>query len=764
MTSEEIIGFEDADSFNETHELSKKSNVNKKKGGGGFQVMGLSHPVLKGIQKRGYKIPTPIQRKTIPIALQGRDLVAMARTGSGKTACFLIPIFERLKGRCAKTGARALVISPTRELALQTLKFIRELARFMDLKAAIVLGGDSMDSQFEALHGNPDIIVATPGRFMHLCVEMELKLNSVEIVVFDEADRLFEMGFGEQLKDIVARLPAGRQTLLFSATLPKVLVEFTRAGLSDPILLRLDVESKLPEELQLAFLWSRPEEKIATLLCLLRQVLSSSLGGVPQQTIIFAATRHHVEYLHMLLEESGIPNTFLYSNLDPSARKINAAKFREGVVKVMVVTDVAARGRCARAGRSGTAYSIVSRDEVPYLVDLHMFLGRPVVLAGQQVLGESKGLVGCVPADLLEEQHSEVLTWHTNKIDLEEMAKVCSNAYGKYLKSRPGASVDSVRRAKQLDLAVASPHPMFRDIESKSEAATDILQRMKHFRPSGTIFELCPKANSEEVKVMKQKRSFHEKAIEGFHRKIKEQAEATFDATDAPVVNKLAPSTPEDLKNIFSSILGPRKRKFDPDYSKHHKKFKSSNIDTDNFVPYIAADHHTETGLAVNSFEQTAGQLAMDLIGDDEKHLQRQQSVKKWDERRKKMVGAKEQVKKIRSESGVWIKASYKSGRYQQWKEKSKADEAASDSDNSDAEEKTPQKGGRFGGPHRGRGRGGQQGGSQRVRSELRRPDQILKAREKKERSKRQYNKGMQRKRQNSKGRGGGGKRGKGRN
>lgn len=172
------------------------------------------------------------------MALEGRDLVAMARTGSGKTACFLIPMFEKLKVRSAKAGARGLILSPTRELATQTLKFTKEIGKFTGLKYSVILGGDSMEEQFSALHGNPDIIIATPGRFLHVCVEMDLKLNNIEYIVFDEADRLFEMGFGEQLNEILSRLPDARQTLLFSATLPKVLVEFAKAGLSDPVLIR----------------------------------------------------------------------------------------------------------------------------------------------------------------------------------------------------------------------------------------------------------------------------------------------------------------------------------------------------------------------------------------------------------------------------------------------------------------------------------------------------------------------------------------------
>lgn len=264
---DDLPGFPSLDKAgsNDSNLLKSKPSAKAKKSGG-FQSMGLSFEVVKGITKRGYRVPTPIQRKTIPLILEGRDVVAMAKTGSGKTACFLIPLFERLKRRDPTKGARALILSPTRELAVQTYKFIKELGKFLDLKTILVLGGDSMDSQFSAIHTCPDVIVATPGRFLHLCVEMDLKLNSIgkeflqktqikpffymviyllEYVVFDEADRLFEMGFGEQLNETLHRLPHSRQMVMFSATLPKLLVDFARAGLSDPVLIRLGMSFSL---------------------------------------------------------------------------------------------------------------------------------------------------------------------------------------------------------------------------------------------------------------------------------------------------------------------------------------------------------------------------------------------------------------------------------------------------------------------------------------------------------------------------------------
>ncbi|XP_010070937.1 PREDICTED: ATP-dependent RNA helicase DDX54, partial [Pterocles gutturalis] len=234
--------------------------------------------------------------------------------------------------------ARALVLSPTRELALQTLKFTKELGKFTGLKTALILGGDKMEDQFAALHENPDIIIATPGRLVHVAVEMKLKLHTVEYVVFDEADRLFEMGFAEQLQEIIARLPDCHQTVLFSAT-AQSLGMGTQHGLTEPMLIRLDVESKLSEQLKLAFFHVRGDDKPAVLLHLLRSVVK------PQdQTVVFVATKHHTEYLKELLTAQGIRCTHIYSSLDQTARKINIAKFSQGKCPVLLVTDVAARG------------------------------------------------------------------------------------------------------------------------------------------------------------------------------------------------------------------------------------------------------------------------------------------------------------------------------------------------------------------------------------------------------------------------------------
>ncbi|KAI4262149.1 MAG: hypothetical protein L6R42_002665, partial [Xanthoria sp. 1 TBL-2021] len=342
-------GSDDADFIADVQAASnrKASNLKGKtvKKGGGFQAMGLNANLLKAITRKGFSVPTPIQRKTIPLILDGQDVVGMARTGSGKTAAFVVPMVEKLKSHSAKVGARALILSPSRELALQTLKVVKELGRGTDLKCVLLVGGDSLEEQFGSMAGNPDIIIATPGRFLHLKVEMNLDLSSIRYVVFDEADRLFEMGFAAQLTEILHALPSSRQTLLFSATLPRSLVEFARAGLQEPTLVRLDAESKVSPDLQSVFFTMKSAEKEGGLLHILSDIIHMPTGQTEaatnrkageseknpkkrkraemerndrkdsptkHSTIIFAATKHHVEYLATLLRHSGFAVSHVY--------------------------------------------------------------------------------------------------------------------------------------------------------------------------------------------------------------------------------------------------------------------------------------------------------------------------------------------------------------------------------------------------------------------------------------------------------------------
>ncbi|OTB08173.1 hypothetical protein M426DRAFT_202095 [Hypoxylon sp. CI-4A] len=563
---EAFIALKQAASFRKAGNVKGKS-VKK---GGGFQAMGLSGNLLKAITKKGFSVPTPIQRKAIPLIMQRKDVVGMARTGSGKTAAFVIPMIERLRAHSATIGARALILSPSRELAIQTLKVVKEFSRGTDLKCVLLVGGDSLEEQFSSMTTNPDIIIGTPGRFLHLKVEMSLDLSSVQYVVFDEADRLFEMGFAAQLTEILHALPLSRQSLLFSATLPASLVEFARAGLQDPSLVRLDAETKISPDLQSAFFSVKGAEKEGALLHILNDVIKMPMGlpeGVepassdkpskkrkrgadaPKEkptehsTIIFTATKHHVEYLQSLLNEAGFAVSYVYGALDQTARKDQVERFRRGHSNILVVTDVAARGidipilanvinydfppqpkvfvhrvgRTARAGQRGWSYSLVRDTDAPYLLDLQLFLGKKLVIGkeGKDATNFAEDMTVGAPIRSKIETNVEWLNKVLNESeDIIALRRVAGKAEKLYLKTRNSASSQSARRARELvgTKGWTQLHPVFGDELGEAEdARAEMLAKISGFKPQETIFEIGDKSakagrRSKAAEVMKSLR------------------------------------------------------------------------------------------------------------------------------------------------------------------------------------------------------------------------------------------------------------------
>jgi len=573
------------------------------------------------------------------------------------------------------------------------------------------------------MHENPDIIIATPGRFVHVCVEMGLKLESVEYVVFDEADRLFEMGFGEQLREILGRLPETRQTVLFSATLPKLLVDFAKAGLTEPTLLRLDVDTKIPESLQLGFFQCRMEAKPALLLHLLNHTIPKE-----EQVVVFAATRHHVDYLHVLLDKAGIDNTFIYSALDPAARKINAAKFKVGANKtrVLIVTDLAARGidipmldnvinyhfpakaklfvhrvgRCARAGRKGCAYSMVALDELPYFVDLQLFLGQGSLKVQQPGITEWHNILGSTPQYVQDEWMDSISRWVDDDPNLELIVRTSTNGYKQYLKSRPGASNESVKRAKKLQKeSKIETHVLLARQDTKNgEAAADMIEKMKNFRPPATIFEIGNTTKNLLVKdVMANKRKKHSQVIgkvqDQNQRQIYKEAEEEEQNGTGEETEMLVESTQDDIKSAFNAILQPKALKNAKVFEKRKKKESRVVKDDENFIGYQSKDHHSEAGYSmISGFEAEANKACLDLTADDGTLMKKKNTIMRWDAKKKKYVrsdaNGDENKKRIKTESGVWIPASYKTDRYKKWREKSKlnqmqeAEEANDQEDN----------------------------------------------------------------------------------
>ncbi|KRY29689.1 ATP-dependent RNA helicase DDX54, partial [Trichinella spiralis] len=785
-----LLAMESADEIEIDYAKLLIAQNRKNKSSGGFQAMGLDHNVFKGIMKKGYKIPTPIQRKTIPIILNGKDVVAMARTGSGKTAAFLIPMFVKLKMRDPSAGVRAMIISPTRELALQTFKFLKEvLGKFTGLRASVIIGGDSMEDQFAAIHENPDVVIATPGRLLHLIVEMNLSLKSVNYVVFDEADRLFEMGFEEQLREVLKRLPPDRQTLLFSATLPKSLVDFTRAGLRHPTLIRLDVDSKLSDKLKLTHLFCRREDKLGILLSILGD---RSLIEENSLTLIFCATKHYVEFLHAVLEYFNFKCACLYSSMDSEARRVNVEKFHRKQINILIVTDLAARGvdiplldnvinfhfpakaklfvhrvgRAARAGRHGHAISFISTDEYAYLLDLYLFLGRSLQFSTSGTCADVGDLIGTVPQRRVDDENRTIaLLLNTTNLDLESLQKVAENSYKHYTRSRPTSSAESVRRAKaETRLNNLPNHPAMAAVGfgcEKLEREKDILlANIKCFRPQTvrsrrelfdvnlcTVFELNAKSSDLQWQVMKAKRRVHQKKIDQSKAATVAEMNAASNEEDHPLQQHVDAhaNDPVDFTGVFSEKIESKfsERATESVLSHKKKKKKTQNQKTtvkeeekkeQFFIPYVPSDLHSEQGLSIeNNFTSELGSAVIDFMDDEVEKMQRRNQKTKWDRKRKKFVNAcdednkKRSSKKIKTESGVWIPASYKTDLYDSWKKKLRMKAVQGDVDQQENTEKRLKffRRNRHAKGRKGVASGG--GGRRPVKSELKSKMQIIK-------------------------------------
>ncbi|VDK84680.1 unnamed protein product [Litomosoides sigmodontis] len=744
----------------ELYDALKSAQNRKQRQAGGWQAIGLDHTIFKGIQKKGFRQPTPIQRKAIPLIIDGKDIVAMSRTGSGKTAAFVIPVLQKLKIRDMK-GIRALIIEPTRELAMQTFAVVKELGRFTGLRCAVLVGGDRIEEQFQSVHEKPDIVIATPGRLLHVVVEMDFRLSAVQIIVFDEADRLFEMGFAEQLHEVLKRLPENRQTLLFSATLPKSIIAFSKAGLSDPVLVRLDLAEKISDKLSMIFLHCRSDDKLAAFIHLARKVVAAN-----EQTVVFCATMKHVEYLAAIVEKAGICCVVLYSQLDSVARNINIQKFRKKECSLLIVTDIAARGvdiplldvainyhfppkpklfvhrvgRVARAGRSGKAISLFGADEVPYVIDLFLFLNRPLKFATTSSVNKDDALVGIFPDDIIDREIDFLKNVHDNSDELDELMKKSENAMQKYKKTRPQPSAESVRRAKgevKEALFKASVHPLLQQESTEETIRQSFLRDLHNFKSTTTIFEIQSGSKALSAAVMKEKRKAHQNYIQYKAASVK------YSDFDQPEISGPTFEADEDiLKNTFQTVI--KSTKFSEVNALTQKKNKGRKRKAEelleekkkHFIAYAPAEANSERGLAVdNDFNALAKASAIEILADDEVGLYKQEKRKRWDRKLKKFVSGNgdDSRKKIRTEDGTYLPATYKSGRYERWQKKQKLEyQNNGDEETNDTQIKQHDFR-RHSGNRKRRGRNRMENKQGKApRSELRTSEQILKQRNKK--------------------------------
>ena len=750
VEAEELLGIRHAES---TYESPKSNGKNTRKGSS-FQSMGLDNLLLKAISRKGFSVPTPIQRKIIPVILEGRDVVGMARTGSGKTAAFMIPMIQKLKIHSAQVGARAVVLSPSRELAIQTLKVLKELGKGTGLRSVLLVGGDSLEEDFSSMITNPDIIIATPGRFWHLKVEMNLDFSSVQYLVFDEADRLFEMGFSSQLNEIINALPSTRQTMLFSATLPSSLVEFARAGLQDPQLVRLDAESKISPDLSNAFFNVKPEEKDGALMFLLQQIVGMPTGTVHDSTqhsreppngskgkqkkevtqsalsynnhstLIFVPTKHHVEYLVALLRLQGFTVSLVYGSLDQTARKENVEMFRKGMTNILVVTDVAARGidipilanvinygfpsqpkvfvhrvgRTARAGRTGWTYNLLCEADIPYLLDLQLFLGKKLVVGRDEDEPSyvDDVTLGTLPRDKIEYYIEIIEKLLESDVDLNALRDVSIRGEKLYLKSRNSPSSESIRRAKDIvkrKHVSEQLHPLFWKCSDAAATSREImLSQVNSFRPQETVFEIGKRGKNdnivESIRKRRQKIQFHNDKIS----KVRNLPPSKFDcySADLPQEDCRQATAIQEMDNTSEQSGHDVEVIVNANSKGGNANGDISWQDSENFMSYLPKTINLEdeqrygvhSGSANSSKSNTnfieAARHATLEIGHDEVVGFADASRMRWNKKSKKYMPAANPADSARGTESSYNRkrrrddAEFRSGKFEAWKRANK--------------------------------------------------------------------------------------------
>ncbi|MBZ9650749.1 DEAD/DEAH box helicase [Psychroflexus montanilacus] len=364
-----------------------------------FKSLGLSESLLKAVSEQGYETPTPIQSKSIPPVLEGRDVLASAQTGTGKTAGFTLPVLHTLSQTPPQRNRpiRALILTPTRELAAQIYQNVKDYSKYVDLRSTVIFGGVNQRSQVSTIKNGVDILIATPGRLIDLNNQGLLSLSKVEILVLDEADRMLDMGFLRDIKKIMGLIPKQRQTLLFSATFSKEIRTLANDFLKNPISVESTPENTTVEAIEQQVYRVAKEKKTDLLIKLISE-------GNWDQVLVFTRTKHGANKLAKKLEAAKIGAAAIHGNKSQGARTKALAGFKSGTVKVLVATDIASRGldipllpyvvnfelpnvsedyvhrigRTGRAGASGLAVSLVSADETVFLRDIEKLIGSKI--------------------------------------------------------------------------------------------------------------------------------------------------------------------------------------------------------------------------------------------------------------------------------------------------------------------------------------------------------------------------------------------------
>jgi len=358
-----------------------------------FTELGLSEALLKAVSDKGYTTPSPIQAQAIPAVISGRDVMAAAQTGTGKTAGFTLPLLQQLSSnegnKVSSNNVRALILTPTRELAAQISESIEEYGKYLNLHSTVVFGGVKINPQMMRLRQGVDVLVATPGRLLDLYNQRAVKFSQLEVFILDEADRMLDMGFLRDIKKVIAALPKTRQNLLFSATFSPDIRALAKTLVNNPLEISVNAENSTAEKVTQWLMAVDKKRKPAVLTHLIQE-------NNWQQVLVFTKTKHGANKLTKHLEAEGLTAAAIHGNKSQGARTKALAAFKDGSVKVLVATDIAARGididllpqvvnfdlpnvpedyvhrigRTARAGNTGQAISLVCADELEMLWDI----------------------------------------------------------------------------------------------------------------------------------------------------------------------------------------------------------------------------------------------------------------------------------------------------------------------------------------------------------------------------------------------------------
>ncbi|MEN9973009.1 MAG: hypothetical protein RL293_1316 [Bacteroidota bacterium] len=365
-----------------------------------FNELNLLEPILNALTKQGYTEPTPIQQQAIPYVLEGRDVMGCAQTGTGKTAAFAIPIIQRIhasKQADNSNKIRALIVTPTRELAIQIEESFKNYGSELKLRYTVIFGGVNQSQQVNRLKNGVDVLIATPGRLLDLQQQGFIKLGNLEIFVLDEADRMLDMGFIHDVKKIIKMIPAKRQTLFFSATMPKEITSLANSILTDPVKVEVNPVSSTAEMIEQALYYVDTPAKKDLLVHVLKETTAPSV-------LVFSRTKHGADKIVKLLAKNKVTAEAIHGNKSQNARQRALSNFKDKTSRVLVATDIAARGididelsfvinydipnipetyvhrigRTGRAGASGIAVSFCDKEERKYIRDIQKLISLEI--------------------------------------------------------------------------------------------------------------------------------------------------------------------------------------------------------------------------------------------------------------------------------------------------------------------------------------------------------------------------------------------------